>query len=129
MTKTIKGSFKSEDLILFINNDLPLLNHNNKKYIIMDNASIHKTVGVKQAFINRGYILKFIPPYSPHLNPIDEFFSCFKSKFSNEDRCASISDIISCINRIVENEYFNMTGFFAHMRTWIDKALARQDFL
>ncbi|KAG0436290.1 hypothetical protein DMUE_4295 [Dictyocoela muelleri] len=129
MTKTIKGSFKSADLILFINNDLPLLDHNNKKYIIMDNASIHKTIDVKQAFMNRGYILKFIPPYSPHLNPIEEFFSCFKSKFARGERCVTISDIISLINRIIDNEHFNMTGYFEHMREWLDKALARHDFL
>ncbi|KAG0441340.1 hypothetical protein DMUE_1118 [Dictyocoela muelleri] len=70
-------SFTSECFIDFIKNKLPALSENKTKYIIMDNASIHKTADVKDALISKRYILKFLPPYSPQLNPIENFFFMF----------------------------------------------------
>ena len=43
--------------------------------IILDNYSIHKVSGVREAILQSGHILNFIPPYSPQLNHIEEFFS------------------------------------------------------
>ncbi|KAG0431386.1 hypothetical protein DMUE_5568 [Dictyocoela muelleri] len=127
--KIKSGSFKSSDLIDYINNELPLLTGNSVKHIIMDNASIHKTPEVKHAFAQRGYILKFLPPYSPHLNPIEEFFSVFKSKFTRRERCRNLTEIISTIKNIAETETFEMKGYFQHMREWIIKGLMREDFI
>ncbi|KAG0440445.1 hypothetical protein DMUE_1744 [Dictyocoela muelleri] len=84
--RTKLGTFKSGDLINYINSELQSLSGNNIKHIIMDNASIHKTRHVQQSFAQRQYILKFFPPYSPHLNHIEEFFSAFKSKFIRRDQ-------------------------------------------
>ncbi|KAG0439743.1 hypothetical protein DMUE_2224 [Dictyocoela muelleri] len=64
------GSFKSIDFISYINNVLPSAEPNDRKCIVMDNASIHKTSDVLQAIYNRGYMVKFLRPYSPQLNPI-----------------------------------------------------------
>ncbi|KAG0435741.1 hypothetical protein DMUE_4561 [Dictyocoela muelleri] len=59
------GSFKSTDLKDFIETQLPILDQNDMKYIIMDNASIHRTAEVRESLARRNYILKFIPLYSP----------------------------------------------------------------
>ena len=40
---------------------------------VMDNASIHKSKQVKNILNN--YNVQFLPSYSPHLNPIELWFS------------------------------------------------------
>jgi transposase len=47
--------------------------------VIMDNVSIHKVAGVREAIEARGASLRYLPPYSPDLNPIEQFFSTLKS--------------------------------------------------
>ncbi len=45
----------------------------------MDKVSIHKVAGVREAIEARGAILFYRPPYSPDLNPIEQFFSKLKA--------------------------------------------------
>jgi transposase len=47
--------------------------------VIMDNVSVHKVAGVRAAIQARGATLRYLPPYSPDLNPIEKFFSKLKS--------------------------------------------------
>ena len=37
----------------------------------MDNAAFHKRTDTKQAIIEAGHSLEYLPPYSPDLNPIE----------------------------------------------------------
>jgi transposase len=46
--------------------------------VVMDNLSSHKVVGVRQAIEAKGAELRYLPPYSPDLNPIELAFSKFK---------------------------------------------------
>ncbi|CEP16742.1 hypothetical protein [Parasitella parasitica] len=46
--------------------------------LIMNNASIHKTPDTVAEIERRGYRILFLPPYSPFLNPIEEFWSKVK---------------------------------------------------
>lgn len=47
--------------------------------VIMDNVSVHKVAGVREAIEARGATLIYLPPYSPDLNPIEQFFSKLKA--------------------------------------------------
>jgi transposase len=47
--------------------------------VIMDNVGVHKVVGVREAIEARGANLFYLPPYSPDLNPIEQFFSKLKA--------------------------------------------------
>jgi transposase len=46
--------------------------------VIMDNLSAHKRVGVQTAIEAVGAHLKYLPPYSPDLNPIELAFAKLK---------------------------------------------------
>jgi transposase len=46
--------------------------------VVMDNLSSHKTHGVKAAIEAAGVQVRYLPPYSPDLNPIELAFSKFK---------------------------------------------------
>ena len=41
----------------------------------MDNASIHHVTSVIETIESVGAIVRFLPPYSPDMNPIEEVFS------------------------------------------------------
>lgn len=48
--------------------------------IVMDNASFHRKARLLQLAENAGHRLIFLPPYSPELNPIENFWSWLKRK-------------------------------------------------
>lgn len=47
--------------------------------VIWDNASFHKSPKLAEVFIQAGIGLLFLPPYSPDLNPIEQFWSWLKA--------------------------------------------------
>lgn len=47
--------------------------------VAMDNLSSHKTARVQQAIEARGATVRFLPPYSPDLNPIEKVWSKVKT--------------------------------------------------
>lgn len=47
--------------------------------VIMDNLSSHKRVSVRERIEAAGATLRFLPPYSPDLNPIEKAFSKLKA--------------------------------------------------
>lgn len=42
--------------------------------VIMDNLPAHKAAGVREAIQARGAELRYLPPYSPDFNPIENAF-------------------------------------------------------
>jgi hypothetical protein len=50
-----------------------------KSVLIMDNASFHHSERVKQMCSEAGVKVLLLPPYSPDLNPIEEFFAELKA--------------------------------------------------
>ena len=47
--------------------------------VVMDNLSSHKVAGVKAAIEGAGAALRYLPPYSPDLNPIEQVFAKLKT--------------------------------------------------
>jgi transposase len=50
-----------------------------RSVLVMDNASFHHSDRIKEMCRNAGVILVYLPPYSPDLNPIEEFFAELKA--------------------------------------------------
>lgn len=48
--------------------------------IVMDNASFHRKSRLIPIAEKHGHTILFLPPYSPELNPIENFWSCLKSR-------------------------------------------------
>ncbi|CEI91015.1 hypothetical protein RMCBS344292_05319 [Rhizopus microsporus] len=51
-------------------------------YIVMDNAPIHTSHEITRMIEARGYRAIYLPPYSPELNPIENFWSILKASKS-----------------------------------------------
>jgi len=49
-----------------------------KSVLVMDNASFHHSDTIERLCTEAGVKLLYLPPYSPDLNPIEEFFAELK---------------------------------------------------
>jgi len=47
--------------------------------VVMDNLAAHKVMGIRQAIEACGAELRYLPPYSPDLNPIENAFAKLKA--------------------------------------------------
>ena len=47
--------------------------------VILDNLSSHKAAGVREIIEAKGATIRFLPPYSPDLNPIEQAISKIKA--------------------------------------------------
>jgi transposase len=50
-----------------------------KSVLVINNTSFHHSERLSQIYTNTGVKLVYLPPYSPDLNPIEEFFAELKS--------------------------------------------------
>lgn len=47
--------------------------------VVMDNLASHKVAGVQEAIESAGAQVRYLPPYSPDFNPIEQVFSKLKT--------------------------------------------------
>jgi transposase len=70
-----KGGMTSERMVSFLEN---VLKDKDGYMVVMDNAATHGTQDVRKIIKDTGNNLQHSVPYSPQLNPIEEFFNQFK---------------------------------------------------
>ena len=75
--KILKNQSANKEI--FIEFIKELVKNYKNKYIVMDNIAFHRSKEVLKLIIDSGNIPKFIPPYSPEFNPIEEVFSLLKN--------------------------------------------------
>lgn len=85
--------------------------------VVLDNLSSHKVTGIKEAIASTGAMVRYLPPYSPDLNPIEKLFSKLKAllrkaaKRSIDDLWMEIGQLL---NTVSSNEcaiYFAASGY------------------
>ena len=75
----VEGSVNSDVFNAWIENFL-LDSLDQESFVIMDNASFHKTEKTKKLLTTRGHKLIYLPTYSPDLNPIEKDFAVLKKR-------------------------------------------------
>jgi transposase len=74
----VDGSMTGEVFLAYVKQCLvPALKRND--IVVMDNLGAHKAPGVREAIENARATLRYLPKYSPDLNPIEMPFSKFKA--------------------------------------------------
>ncbi len=68
--------------------------------VVMDNLPVHKVAGVDKAIEAAGARLRYLPPYSPDLNPIEPAFSKIKAHLRKAAE-HTIPRLVRRIGRIV----------------------------
>jgi putative transposase len=85
--------------------------------VVMDNLGSHKAKTIRQLIRNIGARLVFLPPYSPDLNPIEQFFAKLKhtlrkAKERTEDALNDrIGDIIRATSKTECSNYITNAGY------------------
>jgi transposase len=75
---TIDGAMNGRRFLTYVERCLaPTLQRND--IVMLDNLPAHKAAGVREAIEARGATLRFLPKYSPDLNPIEMSFSQMKA--------------------------------------------------
>lgn len=76
--QTIDGAMTGKKFLAYVEQRLaPTLKR--KDIVMIDNLPAHKAVGVREAIEARGATLRYLPKYSPDLNPIEMPFSKLKA--------------------------------------------------
>lgn len=76
------GAYDGASFISFINNHLvPYFSTRRDHVLVMDNCRFHHRQDVLAVLTDKGISYKFLPPYSPQLNPIEEFFGELKANY------------------------------------------------
>ena len=75
---TLPGSADGDAFLLYIK-DILCPNLQKGDIVVMDNLSVHKSAAVRQAIEGKEAELRFLPPYSPDLNPIEQCWSKIKT--------------------------------------------------
>jgi transposase len=81
--------------------------------VIMDNLSSHKNSFDINKFTSQGVTIKYLPPYSPDLNPIEKMWSKVKTKlreYQARDADTLFQAIVEAFRSITAS---NAEGWFA----------------
>lgn len=69
--------------------------------VIMDNASIHKSYIIRELIEAAGCFLKYLPPYSPDFNPIENYWAVMKNNIKKiRDE---FEDVVDAIDHTLQN--------------------------
>jgi len=79
-----------------------------KKYVfLLDNASYHKSVKIREFMHDYGnIIIEYFPPYSPELNPIEICWKITRANVTNNVYYTKIEDMQSKINNFLDSHNF-----------------------
>jgi len=93
--------------------------------IILDNATIHKSKIVQQAFIDAGIQPIWMPPRSPQLNPVEMLWAYVKKKLRAKST-SSLEDLYINLKKIMKNVNAALIkSWFHHSLGWVSSAVAQ----
>lgn len=82
--------------------------------VVMDNLSCHKTDEVARLIAGAGAEVRYLPAYSPDLNPIEEMFSKLK-EFLRSAEARTVDDLIDAMGDALRSVTpGNILGWFDH---------------
>lgn len=113
--KSVNSAFDAELFLSFITtNVLPVMNRypRDRSVLVMDNQVVHQDSRIADACVEAGVILKFLPPYSPDLDPIELAFSKFKNVLQSIGE--KVKDTGSSID--VALEHINIDDALGYLR-------------
>jgi len=85
--------------------------------VVMDNLAAHKVAGVSEAIAATGGSTLYLPPYSPDLNPIEQFFAKLKhwlrkaAQPTTEAVYDAIAPILDTVSQAECANYFANAGY------------------
>jgi len=114
----VDGPMNGDIFVAYVEQQLvPVLKRGD--IVVMDNLSSHKRAAVKTAIESVGAELRFLPPYSPDLNPIEKAFSKLKAMLRKAQK-RTITSLQDYLGQVLDNfspeecsNYFASCGYNA----------------
>lgn len=128
--RVLNRGYTGDEYTLFIESVLIEMNLTNMSgyTFVLDNCSIHKVQSVRTLVEASTNNLLFLPPYSPQLNAIEEFFSKWKHNIRSMN-CNNVEELNDAITVAQLNiDLDDCLGFFRNVRRHALKAVRREDF-
>lgn len=111
-TRAFEGAINVTKFLDFLERDL--LPYTRKgDVVVMDNLSVHKDPKVIELISRAGVRVLFLPPYSPEFNPIELYWSSFKSTLRRFE-ARSRQELLAAINATVDMLQLNFRRLFRH---------------
>jgi transposase len=88
--------------------------------VVMDNLSVHKVSGIREAIEAAGARLIYLPPYSPDYSPIESCWSKLKASLrkakarTREALDEALKQAIDYITGSDAQGWFNLCGYALH---------------
>jgi transposase len=85
--------------------------------VVMDNLPAHKNAAIRNAIESKGATLRYLPPYSPDFNPIENAFAKFKALLrkaearTRDDLWDAIANAVTQFSAQERINYFNAAGY------------------
>jgi transposase len=70
--------------------------------VVMDNLGSHKSAAVRQAIEAKGAELRYLPPYSPDFNPIEQVFAKLKALL-RKAAARSLDALWNAVGNLLQN--------------------------
>ena len=108
----LEGAMTGETFRAYVEQCLvPTLKRND--IVVVDNFAVHKVAGVKEAIEKVGATLRFLPKYSPDLNPIELPYSKFKALL-RKVAARTVRRLYRAIRSFVQLEPRECANYFRH---------------
>ena len=96
--------------------------------VVWDNVSFHRSALVQNWFQHhQQFTLLYLPPYSPFLNPIEEFFSAWRWKVYDLRLQAQVPLIQAMEEACDQIDAVAVQGWIRHSRRFFPRCLANED--
>src|SRR5690348_13404880 len=113
---TVDGSMNGAKFLAYVEQCLaPTLRR--KDIVVIDNLPAHKAPGIREAIEARGATLRYLPQYSPDLNPIEMPFSKLKANLRKASErtvprlCRKIGSFARRLSAGEASNYFRHAGY------------------
>ncbi|XP_045560151.1 uncharacterized protein [Salmo salar] len=103
--------------------------HQRTRYVVVwDNVSFHRAAPVQNWFADHPpFLVQYLPPYSPFLNPIEEFFSAWRWKVYDRQPFVRMPLVQAMEEACDEIDVGAIQGWIRHSRPFFPRCLARED--
>lgn len=130
-SEVMQGAYNGDLFMTFIVSKLlQYFREHPSSILIMDNCKFHHRQDVLRLLSQNRIVYKFLPAYSPQLNPIEEFFGALKANFKSiRPRPTSNLEVKDCVQSLVESQNRSLAPLYNRMKRFLLIAISRQPFI
>jgi transposase len=97
--------------------------------LVMDNVPFHKVIAVKEMVERVGHVIKYLPAYSPFLNPIENMFTQCKQLVRTERVSCEDELVVAIDTSFSRITQANCQAYYENMLTFMPRCIERENII